>query len=85
MRLSRPLSLCSMAGSWKTMPIWRRIASRSETTSSPRTRAAPEVGARRVARIENKVVLPAPFGPRRANISPCPTSMSTPRSASTFP
>jgi hypothetical protein len=70
MRLSRPLRRCSIAGSWKTIPISRRIASRSATTSRPRTRAEPEVGARRVARIEKSVVLPAPFGPRSANISP---------------
>ena len=84
-RFSRPDKFCSIAGSWKTMPIACRIASRSWTTSNPRTRASPVVGARKVARIENSVVLPAPLGPSSASISPAWTVRLIPRSASVAP
>ncbi len=38
-----------------------------------------------VVSMRNVVVFPAPFGPRNPNISPRPTSMLTPRTASTRP
>src|SRR5437763_281241 len=41
-----------------------------ERTSCPSTRASPAVGSRRPSRISTVVVLPAPFGPSRANTSP---------------
>jgi hypothetical protein len=54
-------------------------------TSTPATRAVPDVGASRVARTRSVVVLPAPFGPRRPKISPSRHSRSRPESASTRP
>ena len=48
----------------------RRTWSRSLTTSKPATRAVPAVGFGRVQRILIVVDLPAPFGPRKPNISP---------------
>src|SRR6476620_8339444 len=45
--------------------------------------ASPDVGVRSVASIRRVVVLPAPFGPRKPNISPEPMLRSTPRTAST--
>src|SRR6266849_2234257 len=49
----------------------------------PATRAVPAVGVSRVQRIEIVVDFPAPFGPRKPNISPWRTSRSIPRTAST--
>src|SRR2546429_4406767 len=63
----------------------RRTVARSATTSWPATLAAPEVGSARVHRILIVVDLPAPFGPRKPNVSPAATSKSMPRTASTSP
>jgi hypothetical protein len=71
--------------SWKTRPIFRRTASRSLVTSYPATAALPEVGVARVHRILIVVDLPAPFGPRKPNVSPGLTSKSMPRTASISP
>jgi hypothetical protein len=46
-----------------------RTASPSITTSWPKTRAVPESGRSRVARIRIVVVFPAPLGPRTPYIS----------------
>ena len=45
----------------------------------------PEVALASVQRILIVVVLPAPFGPRKPNVSPTVTSKSIPRTASTSP
>src|SRR5580700_8377758 len=63
----------------------RRTVSRSRTTSWPATLAEPEVGSARVHRILMVVDLPAPFGPRKPNVSPAATSKSMPRTASISP
>src|ERR1035437_2791920 len=74
LRFSYPVSVSSELGSWKTIPIDRRTFPASRTRSKPLTRAAPEVGFRRVVNIIRVVVLPAPFGPSRPKNSPSPTS-----------
>src|SRR5579875_798500 len=63
----------------------RRTASRSRLTSWPATRAIPEVGCASVHKILIVVDLPAPFGPRKPNVSPAATSKSMPRTASISP
>src|SRR5262249_23125048 len=68
------------------MPMVRRTAAVSVTTSSPATRAVPEVGSRTVDRIRHSVVLPAPFGPRRPCTSPSGIARERPsRAARGFP
>src|SRR5208337_708179 len=47
-----------------------RTALGCRTMSMPSTRALPPLGGRRVVSILIVVLLPAPFGPRSANISP---------------
>src|SRR5438876_4428013 len=61
----------------------RRTSSRSRTTSCPATVAAPALGRISVHRMLMVVDLPAPFGPRKPNVSPAPTTKSIPRTAST--
>src|SRR4030042_647451 len=51
--------------------------------SKPRTRAVPDAGRRIPHRSRMVVVLPAPSGPTRPNISPWRTLKSRPRTAST--
>ena len=63
----------------------RRTSPASATTSSPATRASPEVGGSSVHSIRTVVVLPAPFGPRNPNTSPERTVKSMPRTASIPP
>src|SRR5450830_80251 len=50
----------------------------SSVTSSPSSSTRPESGAVRPTTIENVVVLPAPFAPRRPTTSPDATSTLTP-------
>ena len=50
--------------------------------SAPSTRTSPPVRWRKPSRISTVVVLPAPFGPRKAKISPRRTSRSMPATAS---
>src|SRR5580700_9424773 len=64
----------SRLGSWKTMPKLLRARSLSTDGSRPSRKIFPDVGCRRVVNILMVVVLPAPFGPRNAKISPLPTS-----------
>src|SRR5579859_5803248 len=52
--------------------------------SRPATRAVPPVGGISVASMRSVVVLPAPLGPRKPNISPAFTARSTPATASTM-
>src|SRR5262245_27354642 len=61
----------------------RRTASGSRATSSPATRATPDVNDSSVVSIRTVVDLPAPFGPRKPNTWPASTRRSTPRTAST--
>ena len=63
----------------------RRAASGSRATSTPATRAVPEVIESSVVSMRIVVDLPAPFGPRKPKISPASTRRSTPRTASTTP
>src|SRR5579864_4104014 len=61
----------------------RRTAMVSLTTSCPKTSASPESGGSKVTRILIVVVLPAPLGPSRPNISPDVMSKLTPSTATT--
>src|SRR6476661_10517374 len=62
-------------------PTLRRTAEASAMTSSPATRAVPDVGRRSVARIRIVVVLPAPFGPRKPRNVPAVTENEIPSTA----
>ena len=73
---SRP-PVCSTA---PTRP-WRTAA----TGSEPRTRTVPSEGGLKPRAMSNRVVLPAPLGPRRARTSPAGTVRSTPSTARTGP
>ena len=53
--------------------------------STPSTLTSPAVRVRKPSRISTVVVLPAPFGPRKAKISPRSTSRSMPATASSSP
>src|SRR5262245_55410330 len=57
----------------------------SGVSGSPATAAEPEVGAMSVPRVRTVVVLPAPFGPRKPNTSPRPTSKLTSSNATRSP
>src|SRR3954464_12617886 len=67
------------------MPSLVRARGGSTLTSSPRNSIVPELGAVSPEMTLNSVVLPAPFGPRMARLSPCATSRSTPATASRPP
>jgi len=75
-------SRCSIAGSWKTIPIARRIASRSVTQIPPRTLATPDGRRPQGRQVEKSVVFPARSGPTARHLPPF-ERQSTPRSAST--
>ena len=64
-------------------PTTCRIRSDSVATSSPRTEPEPPVAVVKPMMMRNIVVLPAPFGPTIAQISPSRTVRSTPSSART--
>ena len=63
---SRPVISGSSAASCNATPIAARTAAGSATTSWPATVALPPVGRSSVVSIRTVVVLPAPFGPRKA-------------------
>ncbi len=63
-----------MLGFWKMIPMLRRTAVASRSRSWPAMVTVPLVLDSVVVRIEIVVVLPAPFGPRKANSSPGMTS-----------
>jgi len=65
--------------------MWRRTDFARVATSKPATVACPEVGLARVQSILMVVDFPAPLGPRKAKISPCPTEKSTPLTATRSP
>jgi len=75
------------SGSWKTMVVRRRKASRSPLLwrVEPLNCTAPDEGARRPARVSIRVVLPAPLGPMRASTSPTRRSSSGMSSTGTAP
>ena len=62
-----------------------RSRAASLTTSQPRTRAVPAVGASKVARIRTSVVFPAPFGPSSPSTFPAGAVRDTPSSAVVAP
>src|SRR5436190_18154448 len=74
---SYAVSSWSRLGSWNTIPKRRRTSSGCVTGSRPAICIAPLVGRSRVVSIWIVVVLPAPFGPRNAKISPGRTSKLT--------
>jgi hypothetical protein len=70
---SAPVWSSSTAAYWPVRLMLRRTWPRSRTTSNPATVAWPASGVVRVARMRTVVVLPAPFGPSRANTLPLRT------------
>ena len=66
--------------------IRRRISTPfSGVSGIPATVAEPDVGAMSVPSVRTVVVLPAPFGPRKPNTSPRPTSNETSSKATRSP
>ncbi|MCY1244152.1 hypothetical protein D9M72_572110 [compost metagenome] len=75
------VSKASVVSSWGTSPIIARVSRNSRTTSLPPTVTVPPLGLTMPQMIEISVVLPAPFGPSSARISPSSISRLTPFSA----
>src|SRR5437588_12763026 len=69
-RHSRTDRLGSGSDSCKTTPTRSRQVPPAVAGSCPRTETCPCVRGRKPSRISTVVVLPAPFGPRSAKISP---------------
>src|ERR1700720_3807306 len=63
------------------MPSFARALGDSSVMSSPWNSIVPELGGKSPEMTLKSVVLPAPFGPRTARLSPCATSRSTSRTA----
>jgi hypothetical protein len=85
-RFSRTLSRWYRPGDSGTIAIWRLIfAPFAGVSGSPATTADPDVGAISVPSVRTVVVLPAPFGPRKPNTSPCPISKLTSANATLSP
>src|ERR687883_267417 len=63
------------------MPSFVRARGGSGPMSAPRNSIVPDVAGTSPEITLNSVVLPAPFGPRTARLSPCATSRSTSRTA----
>src|SRR6266849_2896079 len=65
--------------------VWWEMSPTRERTSgppgswTPATRALPDVGLSRPASTRRRVVLPAPFGPKRARHSPAASENVTPK------
>src|SRR3974390_249574 len=72
---------------WKerARPLRARAGAGSAVTSSPAKRTSPRSGRSSPASWPMRVVLPAPFGPMIACVSPSRTSSSTPSLASRAP
>jgi hypothetical protein len=68
------MSVCSSCG---TSPIFARAARYSRAMSWPPARIAPRLGVTMPQTMLISVVLPAPFGPSSAKISPGRISRST--------
>ena len=77
-RFSSTVSSSYRNDSWPSMPTCPRTARRSATRSQPSTVASPECTGNNPARTLSRLVLPAPFGPRRCTTSPSPTSRQAP-------
>src|SRR5947208_5110834 len=75
----------SRLGSWNTTPNRLRTSVGCAVGSSPSSSSEPLVGRSRLVSILMVVVLPAPFGPRNAKISPARTSNETSLTALTSP
>src|SRR5947199_10685546 len=82
---SHAVSSLSRLGSWNTTPNRLRTSVRCVVTSRPSSSSEPDVGCNRVVSILMVVVLPAPFGPRNAKISPGRTSKETSLTAMMVP
>src|SRR4051794_1266849 len=63
------------------MPSFARALGDKVVISSPWNSIVPALGGKSPEMTLNSVVLPAPFGPRMARLSPCATSRSTSRTA----
>jgi hypothetical protein len=68
-----------------TTPIRSRQPAPAVAGSAPSTRTSPALRLRSPAMISTTVVLPAPFGPSSAKISPRAISSATSRTASRDP
>jgi hypothetical protein len=72
-----------------TPPVWSiapmRPACTARSGGPPKTATEPSSGCCRPRSMSTVVVLPAPFGPSRATVSPGCTETSTPRTAGTGP
>src|SRR5436190_855837 len=82
---SQAVSSLSRLGSWNTTPKRLRTSVACVTGLSPSSSSVPLVGRSTVVSILIVVVLPAPFGPRNANVSPRRTSNVTSLTAVTVP
>src|SRR5205809_453514 len=78
---SRTVSSRSSVSSCGTTPSCARMSAPFFTGSSPSTRSMPPLGGDTQPIIRIVELLPAPFGPRKPNASPCCTSKSIPSTA----
>src|SRR5258707_8544114 len=84
-RLSSTVSSVSRVSCCGTTPIRARIRGPSRSGSSPSTDSSPPVTGDTQPIIRIVDVLPAPFGPRKPNDSPCATENSMPSTAVNVP
>ena len=84
---SRTVSEANVSAIWNVRPTpWRQMASGLRPTSStPVSVTEPASGASWPPTMLKHVVLPAPFGPISASISPAPSEKLTPSTARTPP
>ncbi len=76
--------MCRPSGT-SAMPRLSTASGTSPVRASPSKTTEPCWGLRAPASARSKVVLPAPFGPSAATISPGATSSDTSRTATTAP
>ena len=81
MRFCRAVSARSRLLRCGTTESRLRAVTGSAATSTPATRAEPDVGFTRVVSTPIEVVFQAPFGPSNPKISPARTSKETPSTA----
>ena len=84
-RFSSPVNWPSTAVTWPVSAIEWRTRSGSRATSNPATSASPASAEIKVEMMWIAVVLPAPFGPSRANTEPAGTSRSIPSRTTCLP
>jgi hypothetical protein len=82
---SRPVREASADSSCGTYPISLRTSIGWAAASTPKTATVPSSGFSRVVSIRMVVVLPAPLGPSRPNVSPAAICRSTPSTARWVP